>query len=159
MGQSSVNCTCRLGVCLWEFTPVGLFQEIRVVQYTWSVTGHQTDDGSWWIAMTHHRLSVCDMSAIKRHLPRLYKCLWRRYFRMRNIVTLLCLVCSSCLQVTNRHPFWQPVTDRVYWTCMQEIPWFTYHEHFADKPYLQISPTPSLVTQICKKKLERKIGK
>ena len=103
MGQSSVNCTCRLGVCLWEFTPAGLFQEIRAVQYIWSITGHQTDDGSWWIAMTHHRLSVCDMSAIKHCAPHLYGCLWCHYFRTRNVITLLSPVHLCCLWVIAIH--------------------------------------------------------
>ena len=29
-----------------------------------------------------------------------------------------CVVCGWSRPVTNRHLFWQPVTDRVYWTCM-----------------------------------------
>ena len=30
----------------------------------------------------------------------------------------ICVSCGSSRSVTNRHPFWRPVTDRVYWTCM-----------------------------------------
>ena len=49
--------------------------------------------------MTHHRLSVRDMSVIDCHLPHLYKYLWHHYFKTRNIVTLLSPVYLCCLPV------------------------------------------------------------
>ena len=65
------------------------FHYSRVVQYTRSVTGCQTDDCLWRILRARHCLSVCDMSAIVPYPPHLYKCLWHHYFRTSNIVTLV----------------------------------------------------------------------
>ena len=30
------------------------------------------------------------------------------------------VACGLSQPVTNCHPFWRPVTDRVYWTCMEK---------------------------------------
>ena len=68
---------------------------------------------NWWRSVMDHnnpsQLSVCDMSAIECRPPHLYECLWRHYFRMRNIVTLLspvCVVCDSSQSIT---PFGDPL--------------------------------------------------
>ena len=78
-------------------------KRVRVVQYTRSVTGHQTGDGSWQITTTRHHLSVCHMSAIECCPPHLFKYLWRHYFKTRNIVTLLFLVYLCYLHVITIH--------------------------------------------------------
>ena len=44
-----------------------------------------------------------DLSAIEHHPPHLYECLYRNFFRTKNIVTLLLPV---YLSVMNRHPLW-----------------------------------------------------
>ena len=43
----------------------------------------------------------------------------------------ICVSCGSSRSVTNRHPFWRPVTDRVYWTCMIFLP---YTSHIFREP-------------------------
>ena len=30
----------------------------------------------------------------------------------------ICLVCESSWPIIHYHPFWRPITDRVYWTCI-----------------------------------------
>ena len=82
---------------VWRFDPVHpktfvlgvLVGKWRNVQHTRSITGRQTGN----------RFSVRDMSAIEHRPPHLYECLWRRYFRTRNIVTLLSPVYLCCLGV------------------------------------------------------------
>lgn len=70
-------------------------------------------------------LSFRDMSPIESHPPHLYECLWCLYFRTRNVITLLSPVHLCCLfvcfsqSVMNHHPYWPPITDWVYSTCMQ----------------------------------------
>ena len=88
----------------------------RVVQYTRSVAGRQTSDGSWRILTTCHRLSVRNISAIKRHPPHLHEYLWRHYVRMRNIVTHLLPAYLCCLWViATCHKPSTPLTTH-YWS-------------------------------------------
>ena len=100
-----------------------LHKSLRLVQYTWSVTGRPTGDSLWWIRTTYHRLSVYGMLAIKLHLTHLlaielhlthlYECLWHHYFRTRNIVALLSPVYLSCLRnVPTRHELSPLLTTR-----------------------------------------------
>ena len=86
-------------ICCWP----------RVVQYTWSVMGHQTRNCSWRIATTRQLLSVCNMWAIECRPSHLYEYLWCHYFRMRNIVTLVSPGYFCCLRVDmihHSHPYW-----------------------------------------------------
>ena len=88
-GSKKVPSSC-LGQVLYSFSAkqVTFHSHLpRVVQYTWSVTGHQTGDVLWQIVMTHHRLPGRDMWVIVPHPPHLYECLWYHYFRTRNIIT------------------------------------------------------------------------
>ena len=68
-------------------------------QYTRPVMVLKTDDSSWRIATTHHRLSICDILVIQHRPLHLYECLWCHYVRTRNIVSLLLPVQLCCLQV------------------------------------------------------------
>ena len=64
---------------------------------------------------------VGDQALSSTHL---YECLWCHYFRMRNMVTQSSFPCLFVLfgghhnPIMNCHPFWGPITDGVYWTCM-----------------------------------------
>ena len=69
--------------------------------------------------------------AIERRSSHLHEHLWRYYFRTRNIAIFLSLVYLCCLRVVaTPQPFWRPVTDRVYWTCL----WFFYLLHSEETP-------------------------
>ena len=85
-------------ICCWP----------RVVQYTWSVMGHQTRNCSWRIATTRQLLSVCNMWAIECRPSHLYEYLWCHYFRMRNIVTLVspAYFCLRVDMIHHSHPYW-----------------------------------------------------
>ena len=79
---------------------------------------------------------------IERRPLHLNEYLWRHYFRTRNTVTLLLPTYLCCLRVVAsrhepsallagdllrigcigyvlRHPFWRPVTDWMYWRCIE----------------------------------------
>ena len=105
-------------------------QVIALLQYTRSVRrGRQTGDGSWRARLL---VTVCQFGS--RHvggdrasssaLIRLVcgviilELLTSSYF----FRLFICLVCELSRPVKNRHPFWRPVTDRVYWTFMYPLP-------------------------------------
>ena len=77
----------------------GEHSHVRAVQYTRALTGRQTD-ALRWNATTRLAVTVYgyvrDMSANERRPPHLHECLWRYYFRTRNIVTLLSPVYLYC---------------------------------------------------------------
>ena len=82
-----------------SIAPFKRFEVLDFVQYTRSVAGRQTGNVLWQMATTRHRFSVRDMSAIERRPTHLNECLWRHYFRTRNIVTLLSPVYLCSLRV------------------------------------------------------------
>lgn len=92
----------------------------------WPADWWPTDTGSWQITITHHCLSICDMSEIKRSPPQLYEFLWHQYFRMSNVDRLFSPVYLCCLPVvTTRHnpsPLLTPIMDPMYWICMSKRP-------------------------------------
>ena len=98
-------------------------QVIALLQYTWSVRrGRQTGDGS---SRTRLLVTVCQFALCGRSsiILRTYTNVWGVIILERVILVhffrlFICLICESSRPVTNRHPFWRPVTDRVYWTFM-----------------------------------------
>ena len=80
---------------------------MRVVQYTWSLTGRQTGDGSWRFATSPHHLSVRDALVIEHRSPHLY----RRMFLLHFFRQCICLVCES-----SRPSRTVPLLTTCYWS-------------------------------------------
>ena len=87
-----------------------VFPQIRYIE-VFDITNPRFNEQIWlvpsdFVKSRFHCTNVCGIITLERGIL-------LHFFHLFD-----CVVCRSSQPFTNHHPFWRPVTGRVYWTCM-----------------------------------------
>lgn len=76
------------------------------------------NDPSLFVSSQHDGNQALSSTPIRMFVGTLF---WNEEYLLHFFCLFTCVVCRSSWSLTNRHPFWQVVTDQVCWTCMFEM--------------------------------------